>query len=244
MLPIANLIGEYLSWACEGTRAPATLWPLLFYRGHECESWELLPTLCRRKLPAQQLMDLEKEIIAEVRNRFSLSDWKDLEVVAYARHLGAPTRLLDWSKNAFVALWFTVSSAQYDSYPGVVFQINVLDQTNNVLGLGLNCSMELDKLENCPCKRSIHVLPGSHRVERCQRQGSIFSIASFSSGHALIPMNQAGVADKQITIRKFSIPPERKVQLRRLLAELGLDAYSVYGDPDSFGKSLGLLLEF
>ena len=90
MRPIANLIGDYLSWACEGRRAVGTLLPMLFYRGHECEAWELLPSLCRQKIPIEVVQQFETETISEFRARFGLSDWEDLEVLAFAGHHGAP----------------------------------------------------------------------------------------------------------------------------------------------------------
>ncbi len=78
--------------------------PALCYRGHDCDNWKLLPKLCRTRtnLPIDLLKQDECDILAEFRSRFSLHDWTVAEVMAYAQHHGAPTRLLDWSRNPFV----------------------------------------------------------------------------------------------------------------------------------------------
>ena len=53
-------------------------------------------------MPIDLLKQDECDILAEFRSRFSLHDWTVAEVMAYAQHHGAPTRLLDWSRNPFV----------------------------------------------------------------------------------------------------------------------------------------------
>src|SRR2546426_1833616 len=105
--------------------------PLISYRGHDCEHWELLPSLCReenKKLPEKLLAQFETEVVHEFRTRFGLADdWTEVEVLAYARHHGAPSRLLDWSTNPLIGLWFAVANKQFDSHAGVVYQLTCQD---------------------------------------------------------------------------------------------------------------------
>jgi len=234
-------IAAFLSWA-RRARVYATLMPFISYRGHAVDTWELLPVLCRQKLPLEMLKQYEAEVVAEFRTRFGLADWADLEVMAYARHHGAPTRLLDWSTNPLAALWFAVSDKQHDSKPGAVFQLRV-GSDSELISL-VNGPPKIQAGADCSsCKTTIHVFPSPKRVERTDRQRSLFSVASFAGNMALQPLDRVLAADKPQHLRTFAVPAQLKAELRRLLSDIGLDAYSIYGDPDSLGEFLQARLD-
>jgi hypothetical protein len=236
---VALFIAQYLSWARQ-RRVYATFAPFISYRGHACDTWELLPTLGRHRLPVDILKRQETEVIDQFRDRFGSSEWTDMEVLAFARHHGAPTRLLDWSTNPFVGLWFAISETKHDSTPGVVFQL-ATSGSNHVI-----CAAEKFKLafaDNCGCKRPIHIFASPPRVQRTDRQRSVFTIASFNGDYILKPLEQIVQSETATPMRKFVVPSDLKPELRRLLSDLGLDAYSIYGDADSFGKSVALRMD-
>ena len=124
---VPELIANFLSWAALAGRVlnDSPLVPHICYRGHDRDDWKLLPKLCRDRteLPVDVIKQDEADIIAEFRSSFDFRDWTDTEVMAYAQHHGAPTRLLDWSRNPFVGLWLAVSNARYDGYAGAVYQL-------------------------------------------------------------------------------------------------------------------------
>jgi hypothetical protein len=95
-------------------------------------------------------------------------------------------------------------------------------------------------MDNCDCK--VHVFRSPPSIGRTERQQSVFSITTFKDNAAVKPLDQLGHTGDYL--RKFQIPSQMKAPLRRLLSWLHLDAYSVYGDPDSFGKSLSVRLDF
>ena len=188
-------------------------------------------------MPVEVLKQWEDDIIEQFRNRFQLDlpDWQDLDVLAYAQHHGAPTRLLDWSRNPFIGLWFAVSDRNCNSRDGVVFQLLIPSD-------GAICLSENSPLKHMDeCAKSIHVFSSPHRIDRTERQRSVFSIATFNDEVALKPLNE--VAGHEQFLRSFSVPAQMKGDIRRLLSLLALDANSVYGDADSFGKALGLRLD-
>jgi hypothetical protein len=235
---VSAYIASYLSWARKA-RVYTTLWPLISYRGHACEKWPLLPSLCRQKLPVEMLEEYEHEVINEFRNKFELSEWTDIEVLAYARHHGAPTRLLDWSMNPFVGLWFAVSEKECDSSSGSVFQLSLLSLRDMPEVISFTPSfLKLPMKEEIAYKQPVWVFSSPTRVSRTLRQRSVFSLASFHEGYVLKPLDQIAKSDKPLPIRKFPVPAKFKPELRRLLSDVGLDAYSIYGDPDSLGKAL------
>lgn len=81
-----------------------------WYRGHTDDRWTLVPSVARRRewLQAENLMLKRFKQDAYPRLRYTLnSEW---EWLLLAQHNGIPTRLLDWSENPLVGLYFSVSS--------------------------------------------------------------------------------------------------------------------------------------
>ena len=86
---------------------------VLLYRGQPCGK-PLLPKIARGT-PQLNSTDLEREMLTRLRrqgHRFpEVSGANDLELLAIAQHHGMATRLLDWSSNPLVALWFACSES-------------------------------------------------------------------------------------------------------------------------------------
>jgi hypothetical protein len=92
----------------------------VWYRGSGRSDYHLLPSLYRHKTmkKADQLSKLEAQLMTRFRQRSipfhdrSLSD--DWDALFFMQHYGAPTRLLDWTENPVIALYFAVMSAPFD----------------------------------------------------------------------------------------------------------------------------------
>jgi hypothetical protein len=238
-------LAAYMTWVRQ-SRAFGTLMPIVCFRGHACAppTWKLLPTLYRAwnvagvddAIKKEALKITEMEILSEFSSRFGLTQKTKLEVMAYAQHHGAPTRLLDWSLNPLVALWFAVSEKQYDGDSGVVFQMRAGNE--GPLCVALGC--DIDHVDNGKCKGLVHVFSGPAFIDRADRQRGAFSIVSFASDSAFKPLDE--IAPK--SIRKFPVPQNMKAPLRRLLNEIGMNPFTMFGTPDSVGKSWALRLDF
>ncbi|PVU84437.1 hypothetical protein DDP54_00915 (plasmid) [Cellulomonas sp. WB94] len=110
----------------------------LVWRGHRDAEWGMHSALFRRlmeangvKLPkhnpkSQQPYPNEEQMVAAEREmlRVARTDWRfdgmsALETFARIQHAGGPTRLLDVTKNPFIAAWFAVEEhLQTDSHDG------------------------------------------------------------------------------------------------------------------------------
>lgn len=85
----------------------------LWYRGHQCSAFTLTPSLYRENPEFDDAIQRERRLITRFRQRslpfwpagYPQTDWEHLFAM---QHNGVPTRLLDWSENLFVALYFAL----------------------------------------------------------------------------------------------------------------------------------------
>lgn len=64
------------------------------------------------------MVDAEKEILRTARDEWRLNDMSAVEVFARLQHYGAPTRLIDVSRNPLIAAWFAVEAGHSDDQDG------------------------------------------------------------------------------------------------------------------------------
>jgi hypothetical protein len=86
--------------------------PGFWYRGSRKSIWPLLPKLYRPKSKIKDLLSAEDEIREEfVRRAPGLTTYKPANAWEWyflMQHYGAPTRLLDWTENPQIGLYFAV----------------------------------------------------------------------------------------------------------------------------------------
>ena len=114
-----NNLGEFTSFVETYTAMNENVW----FRGVGSSEYKLLPSLYRHPTltDAQHLIKTEHDILERFKqrsipfiNRVSIGkDYWDYFFVM--QHYGIPTRLLDWSENPFISLYFALASAHYDS---------------------------------------------------------------------------------------------------------------------------------
>lgn len=86
--------------------------PGLWFRGLRNSNWPLIPKLYRPQEPIKDLLKAEDEIREEfVRRAPALTSYQPANVWEWyflMQHYGAPTRLLDWTENPQIGLYFAV----------------------------------------------------------------------------------------------------------------------------------------
>jgi hypothetical protein len=104
---LPELVGNVLDIA--GDTSDTELW----FRGHGKSSWQLRPGLYRRISEVTLALDTERRVLLEFNNRSrtlieragARDDW---ELFFLMQHYRLPTRLLDWSRNLLIGVYFAV----------------------------------------------------------------------------------------------------------------------------------------
>jgi hypothetical protein len=198
------------------------------FRGQPCElgedgqEWKLLPAILRIPHIVNSHVDLlpfevyEKDLFEEFKLMATSyldnppnNDWAYL---ALARHHGLPTRLLDWSKNPLVALYFAVENDNgiQDSIVWCYLHQSV------ELRFHLNPDpFEIDRL---------YIYRPPHLISRIAVQSGIFTVHPSDFDQQQNPWLGELV--------KINIPKNFRVRIRKELERLGIHRASLFPDLD------------
>lgn len=214
MVSSASEFIEIATWLYSSDR-------VLFRGQTKDDGWTLIPSIARdqdrsRALSREQeiLEEFKRESIPHIDKPLD-SDWQWL---ALAQHSGLPTRLLDWTKNPLVALWFTVRVPAIDNQPGVVWAFHYEDEE----------VFREDKPEfSSPfcIERTCMYFP-EHVSPFIQAQSGAFTVHHADAGR-FVPLERSmRDSDKQLT--KIEIPAKHFPGVRYHLFRMGVSAASLF----------------
>lgn len=197
----------------------------VLFRGQRDESWGLIPKIGRtsfRYKAVRDILEIEAEMFAEferisvpfVSSKGSLSKWDNL---ALAQHHGLPTRLLDWSTNPLVALWFAIETPAEKSRNAAVWVFDVGD--DDLSGAG-------DDPLNV---RRTQVFRPRHHDPRIVAQAGWFSVHKHNSSSDRFSSLDMLTSLKR-RMRKLVIPAESFYDMRRDLARCGINRATLFPD--------------
>jgi len=202
-----------------------------WFRGHSRADWNLVPMALRYATKAQRDRALslisEFKRIAEIKLPRPPQHEEQLKWVQIARHFGLPTRLLDWTESATVALFFACEELGFD---GIVFLLNPIDLNRlsyptkphvldaNLDGHEINRYLNLDAKYRPAGKNPIAINP-VWNSERLILQRGVFTLhgSRFDLSGRRIP-----------SLVALPILKEWKSGLRKELGRIGVDEMTVF----------------
>jgi hypothetical protein len=210
---------------------PSTRIVMRLYRGQE-NNWDLLPKIGRPELhnriksnflqnEKSLMQDFERLAYPHLDQRIPLTPWDKL---AIAQHHRLPTRLLDWTANPLVALWFAFAKRRNGNEgdnPRIVCTLHVEDKEI------------VDGVEDDPYSIPLtSVFRPKHTTKTITAQNGWFTVHKYIEKKAhFITLNSHIRYKKRITCYTFSDKLRNGVLVK--LNRLGINEYSLF--PDLFG---------
>ena len=206
----------------------------ILFRGQENSGWKLIPGLGRPPYFRPEIEKYEKKILVEFKRRavpflpktFNISsDW---EWLALAQHHKLPTRLLDWTENPLVALYFAFEFPKIENTDRAVW----------IFGAGEDEFAESSNSELSPFslqKTKIYI--PNQITQRITAQSGWFTVHKYIQGQdKFIAFNKNKTYRQRVF--KMVLANELRDPILFRLDRLGINSFSIYTDLDGLSKYL------
>lgn len=204
----------------------------VYFRGQR-EAWPLLPSIARIN-PRSPILDAEKKML----NEFKAKSKKFLKYIpenswdwlAVAQNYGLPTRLLDWTMDPFIGLWFTVRNpVKDDKKYGTLWiftpgSVDIVD--------------ELFKRRPFSGVRTKVFVPETRNLDkRINAQKGAFTVHKYiKEDNKFVPLEKNRRYKKKIT--RINVLPSDFPKLRNELYEKGINDSLLFPDLEGISRTL------
>ena len=224
----------------------------LWYRGHTREGWELLPKFYREvdKPTRSKEDDIREQFATHAPHLTSEKPQNEWEWYFLMQHYGAPTRLLDWTDGALIALYFAVKDNP-GYYDAAVWLFDPWEMNHRFHGIsevlppGSSTGLwskdakryqkwlrarfqSRAKLARLP----VAVYP-THFARRFSTQRSCFTV----HGSDQKPLEKL-YRGPRTRLEKIVIPADAVEDIRDDLLTCGIDEVTIFPDLDGLGRAI------
>jgi len=240
---------------------------VFLYRGCGKYSHKLLPSLYRHteKKSVKEFLELETQILERFKQRSipyidkplnSENNWSYLFLM---QHYGVPTRLLDWTENPFIGLFFALTSAHYNKINNkfssdaafwilnaTSWNMKAIDKAgysgeilthSSPLIKGHEPLLDFDQLNKNPI-----AIYGEYNSQRIVAQRGAFTIF----GSNITPMERIKNKENFPTesLLKFKISKNNILKLLDSLLSVGITDSVIFPDLEGLSKEIKRLFKF
>jgi hypothetical protein len=200
----------------------------LLFRGQR-QDQKLLPKLARLNLNGN-IKKIEKLMLEEFkRASLPLAEFEpknNWDWLALAQHHGLPTRLLDWTYSALIALWFAVEKIPKNNENGIVW----------ILRPEVSDFRDTERFDD-PLKNKVTKIFRSRVVsKRISAQAGAFTAHRISSEGEVIQFESNATFREKLV--KLVIPPQCFAPIRESLKMMGVNHSTVFPDIDGLCQHL------
>jgi hypothetical protein len=206
----------------------------VLFRG-QAEDWPLVPKIGRLAVD-RPVVKAERAILETFQQqslpfleRVPASPW---EWLAIAQHHGLPTRLLDWTLNPLVALWFAVASPRSPGPNGVVWVFKPVPE--DFVSIAHEGPFSGDRAK---------VFRPSHVSERIRVQAGYFSVHKYmEKSSRFVPFDRLALYQPRLT--KVVILRSAFADIRFRLDQYGVNHSTVFPGLDGLSRHIEWLHSF
>ena len=195
-----------------------------FYRGQSNADWKLIPRIGRANRFFTVEINIWSEWIKSAALHIDIEKYSDIDLLVLAQHKGLPTRLLDWSKNPLVAIFFACSE-NFD-FDGKLFTLTTgINNIYDSIESAFDSEKEIQEIIELYNPRNVD--------NRVLNQSAIVSI--HYDGQVSFDCCQN---KNSFTLKETVIPSKSKRKILRELEVLGINYYTIYPDLDGLSKKI------
>lgn len=185
------------------------------FRGHSDVKYKLIPSVGRGQNTSSSLEKYERSLFdifrREAHGFLSTVPTDEWEWLSLAQHHGLPTRLLDWTHNPLVALYFAVEADTETD--GQVFALRALNKASESVRAASPFGL------TSPVKYYPNIVTPRIRAQ----EGLFVACAALE-----VPLDQA--LRSKWRVEYLRVPVTRKARLRYELFRVGVHASSLFPD--------------